>query len=154
MQFVFEPHIEFGLNAAQGTVVAIDEQGQPKRQGTFTRTSFGGFVNVSNGSERYPLLFGVGGLFTRDVDQNNIANANVVDNYWLWQSFAAVQYMVFQQLYIKLVGSYSRAPLAAGQHESCDDVRRRKVQRPSSIFLLLLAATRRARENRCAKQAP
>jgi hypothetical protein len=108
VQFVFEPHIEFGLNAAQGTVVAVDKQGQPIAAGSLTRTSFGGFVNVSNGSERYPLLFGLGGLFTRAVDQNNIANANVVDNYWLWQSFAAVQYIVFQQLYIKLVGSYSR----------------------------------------------
>ena len=109
LQFVFEPHVEFGLNAAQGTVVAVDQQGLPNKQGTFTRTSFGGFVNVSNGSERYPLLFGLGGLFTRDVDQFNVANPYVVDNYWLWQSFAAVQYVVFQQLYIKLVGSYSRA---------------------------------------------
>ena len=44
-------------------------------------------------------------MFTRNVDQNNIAVANVVDNYWLWQSFVAVQYVVFQQLYIKLVGA-------------------------------------------------
>ena len=108
VQFVFEPHIEFGLNAAQGTVVHTDPQGQPDRAGTFTRTSFGGFANVSNGSARYPLLFGVGGLYTRNKDQNNIANPYVVDDYWLWQSFAAVQYVVFEQLYIKLVGSYSR----------------------------------------------
>ena len=109
VQFVFEPHIEFGLNAAQGTVVDIDQQGLPNKAGSFTRTSYGFFSNVSNGSERYPLMFGVGGLFTRDVDQNNVASSGVVDNYWLWQSFAAVQYVVFQQLYIKLVGSYSRA---------------------------------------------
>lgn len=109
VQFVVEPHIEFGVNAGQGTVVAYDQQGGPDKQGTFTRTSYGGFANVSNGSERYPLMFGVGGLFTRHVDQNNVANPNVVDNYWVWQSFAAVQYVVFQQLYIKLVGSYSRS---------------------------------------------
>ena len=109
VQFVFEPHIEFGFNAAQGTVFSIDKQGLENAAGSFTRTSYGWFANVSNGSDRYPLLFGLGGLFTRDVDQNNIANPNVVDNYWLWQSFAAVQYVVFQQLYIKLVGSYSRA---------------------------------------------
>ena len=109
VQFVFEPHVEFGFNIAQGTVEAVDKQGQPSATGSFTRTSYGGFANVGNGSERYPLLFGVGGMFSRDVDQNNIANSNVVDNYWLWQSFAAVQYVVFQQLYIKLVGSYSRA---------------------------------------------
>jgi hypothetical protein len=108
VQFVVQPHIEFGFNAAQGTVVAVDGQGQPLKAGSFTRTSYGGFANVSNGSERHPLLFGVGGLFTRDVDQNNVASPTVVDNYWLWQGFAAVQYVVFQQLYIKLVGSYSR----------------------------------------------
>ena len=108
VQFVFEPHIEFGFDAAQGTVVNIDQQGLPDKKGTFTRTSFGGFANVANGSERYPLLFGVGGLFTRNVDQNNVAS-NAVDNNWVWQGFAAVQYVVFQQLYIKLVGSYSRA---------------------------------------------
>jgi hypothetical protein len=108
VQFVVQPHIEFGFNAAQGTVVAVDQQGQPEKAGSFTRTSYGGFANVSNGSERHPLLFGVGGLFTRNVDQNNVADSRVVDNYWLWQGFAAVQYVVFQQLYIKLVGSYSR----------------------------------------------
>ena len=108
IQFVFEPHVEFGLNAAQGTVVSVDNLGRASTLGTFTRTSYGGFANVSNGSARYPLIFGVGGLFTRNVDQNNPANPNVVDNYWLWQSFAAVQYVVFNQLYVKLVGGYSR----------------------------------------------
>ncbi|HTB58036.1 MAG TPA: hypothetical protein VLC06_09195 [Polyangia bacterium] len=109
IQFVFEPHIEFGLNAAQGTVVSIDNKGIKNAAGSYTRTSFGGFANVSNGSERHPLLFGVGGLFTRYVDQNDIAFPGVVDNYWLWQSFVAVQYVVFQQLYVKLVGGYSRS---------------------------------------------
>jgi hypothetical protein len=109
VQFVFEPHVEFGLNVAQGTVVSIDQNGLPQPASSYTRTSFGGFANVSNGSVRYPLMFGVGGLFTRDRDQANTADPNVVDDYWLWQGFAAVQYVVFQQLYIKLVGSYSRA---------------------------------------------
>ena len=113
VQFVFEPHIEFGFNAAQGTVVNIDQQGLPDKQNSYTRTSYGGFANVSNGSERYPLMFGVGSLYTRDVDQNNVADPRVVDTYWLWQNFAAVQYVVFQQLYVKLVGSYSRAHIVS-----------------------------------------
>jgi len=56
-------------------------------------------------------MFGIGGLFTRDVDQKALSSSAglVTDDYWLWQSFAAVQYVVFQQLYVKLVGSYSRA---------------------------------------------
>lgn len=108
IQFVFQPHVEFGLNAAQGTSTSVSAAGKAQPQSDFTRTSYGGFLNVSNGSERYPLMFGLGGMFTRFVDQNNIANLNVVDNYWLWQSYVAVQYIVFQQLYIKLVGGYSR----------------------------------------------
>jgi hypothetical protein len=107
VQFVFDPHVELGFNAAQGTVVAINGMGQADTQGSYTRTSFGGFANVSNGSPRHPLLFGVGGLFTRKVDQNNLFGEQ--DNYWLWQSFAAVQYVAFNQFYIKLVGGYSRS---------------------------------------------
>jgi hypothetical protein len=109
IQFVFEPHVELGFNAAQGTVFNVSANGQESTTGSYTRTSYGGFANVANGSARHPLLLGVGGLFTRNVDQNNIASPNVVDNYWLWQSFVAIQYVVFEQLYIKLVGSYSRA---------------------------------------------
>ena len=75
---------------------------------SLTRTSFGGFVNVSNGSPRHPLLFGLGGVFTRHVDQNAVVIPGVGDDYWLWQSFAAIQYVAFNQLYIKLVGGYSR----------------------------------------------
>ncbi len=108
VQFVFQPHLEFGLNAAQGTVESIDMTGKYSPTGSYTRTSFGGFANVSNGSDRHPLLFGIGGLFTRYVDQNNLVISNVVDNYWLWQSFAAVQYVALGQLYIKLVAGYSR----------------------------------------------
>lgn len=108
IQVVFEPHIELGLNAAQGTVESVDAKGMRSLTGSLTRTSFGGFMNLSNGSPRHPLLFGVGGLFTRYVDQNAVAIPGVVDNYWLWQSFAAIQYVAFNQLYIKLVGGYSR----------------------------------------------
>jgi hypothetical protein len=108
IQFVFDPHVEFGLNIAQGTQVSVDQSGFDQPAADFTRTSIGGFANVSNGSDRHPLLLGVGGMYTSYVDQNDIAGPGLVDKYWLWQSFVAAQYVVFQQLYIKLVGSYSR----------------------------------------------
>jgi hypothetical protein len=107
-QFVFEPHIEFGLNAAQGTIWNVKNTGRLDPQGSFTRTSFGGFANVSNGSAKHPLIFGVGALYTHTEDQNDQLSNGVVDKYWLFQSFAAIQYVAFQQLYIKLVGGYSR----------------------------------------------
>ncbi len=108
VQFVFAPHVELGVNAAQGTVWSIDQNKNFNPKGSLTRTSVGGFLNVSNGSLRHPLIFGVGSLFTRNVDQNDILQNGVVDNYWLYQGFAAVQYVVKQQFYVKLVGGYSR----------------------------------------------
>jgi hypothetical protein len=108
VQFVFAPHLELGLNAAQGTVWSIDSNQKLNPRGSYTRTSVGGFLNLSNGDRRHPLLFGVGSLFTRNVDQNDILQNGVVDNYWLYQGFAAVQYVIQQQLFVKLVAGYSR----------------------------------------------
>jgi hypothetical protein len=108
IQFVLNPHVEFGFNAAQGTIVNINNLGKESLTGSYTRTSYGGFANFSNGSDKHPLLFGIGGLYTSNVDQQAIAIPGVVDQWWLFQSFVAVQYVVFQQLYIKLVGGYSR----------------------------------------------
>jgi hypothetical protein len=107
IQFVFAPHVEFGLNAAQGTVWSIDNRGGVSPTGSYTRTSLGAFANVSNGSARHPLLFGVGSLMTWTENQNSI-QPNPVDSYWLYQGFIAAQYVVQGSLYIKLVGGYSR----------------------------------------------
>jgi hypothetical protein len=108
IQFVFAPHVEFGVDAAQGTVWSIDQAGNFNAKGSLTRTSIGGFLNVSNGDPRHPLILGLGSLFTRNVDQADILNNGVVDNFWLYQGFAAIQYVVRQQFYVKLVGGYSR----------------------------------------------
>ena len=108
IQFVFLPHIEFGLNAAQGTVWSIDKNNNIDRQGSNTRTSFGGFANLSNGSRKHPLIFGVGSTYSTRLAQNDVLGDGVVNKYWLMQNFVAVQYVLKQQLYIKLVGGYSR----------------------------------------------
>jgi len=42
----------------------------------------------------------------------------VVDNYWQLQNFVAVQYVAFQQLYIKLVGGYARGHWIVSDDES------------------------------------
>jgi len=41
VQFVLAPHVEFGLNAAQGTVWNIDANGRLNTKGSLTRTSVG-----------------------------------------------------------------------------------------------------------------
>ena len=121
IQFVFLPHIEFGLNAAQGTVWNFDNGGKLDQAGSFTRTSYGGFANVSNGSRKHPLIFGVGSLFSRHVDQRDQHNIGVPDNYWQLQNFIAIQYVAFEQLYVKLVGGYARGHWKTSDPYEYDD---------------------------------
>ena len=106
VQFVLAPHVEFGFNGAQGTVWNIDANGRLNTKGSLTRTSFGGFLNVSNGNPRHPVLFGVGSMVTFNEDQFDAANPQ--NKYWLYQGFLAAQYVAQGVLYIKLVGGYSR----------------------------------------------
>ena len=83
----------------------------------------------------------VGSVYTHYVDQNNVLSPQV-DDYWQVQNFAAIQYVVFQQLYIKLVAGYARG------HWQTDDtphLRRRDVQRPSSLLDALLGQTRQTK---------
>jgi len=108
LQFVFLPHLEFGVNAAQGTIWSIASDGSFDPKGSLTRTSLGGFLNVSNGHPRHPVIFGVGSLYTHYVDQNDVHMDGVVDDYWQVQNFASVQYIVLNQLWVKLVGGYAR----------------------------------------------
>jgi len=108
VQFVFLPHLEFGLHGAQGTVWSVKTDGNLDPKGTLTRTSVGGFANISNGSAKHPFLIGLGAIYNTYEDQNAPFNNGVVDEYWQLQTFAAVQYVVFQQLWVKLVGGYAR----------------------------------------------
>jgi len=79
--------------------------------GSLTRTSVGGFANVSNGNPRHPLLFGVGSMVTWTENQNATA-PNPVDKVWMYQGFVALQYVLQNTFYIKLVGGYSRSHVA------------------------------------------
>jgi hypothetical protein len=107
VQFVFLPHLEFGLSAAQGTIWKINPgDGRLDRKGSVTRTSMGGFLNVSNGSTEHPVVFGLGSVYTAYEDQ--FLQDGKVNEYWQLQNFVAIQYVAFQQLYIKLVGGYAR----------------------------------------------
>jgi hypothetical protein len=121
IQFVFLPHIEFGLNAAQGTIWDIDSTGKLIQDGSYTRTSYGGFANVSNGSTEHPLIFGVGSLYSHHEDQRDPRNVGVGDDYWQLQNFIAVQYVAFRQLYIKLVGGYARGHWSTSDPFKYDD---------------------------------
>jgi hypothetical protein len=104
LQFVFNPYFEAGLNFAQGTVWNIDQLGKLNVQGSYTRTSYGAFANVSNGNPKHSVIFGTGSVMTQTEDQH----PNGQDKYWLYQGFLAAQYVYRAQFFIKLVGGYSR----------------------------------------------
>jgi hypothetical protein len=116
LQFVLAPHLEFGINGAQGTVLSVGRTGTLDPEGSITRTSIGGFANVSNGDPRYPLIFGVGAMMTWTEDQNGI-EPNPIDSYSLFQGFIAAQYVLYDAFFIKLVGGYSRAHYATAGND-------------------------------------
>jgi hypothetical protein len=55
------------------------------------------------------VLFGLGSLYTTTEDQQNTVVPNRVNEYWMYQGYAAAQYVLRGQFFIKLVGSFSRA---------------------------------------------
>jgi hypothetical protein len=109
-QFILNPRVEAGLNAAQGTVQATDGQGRPDLRGSFTRTSVGAFANARLIGD---LVIGAGVVYTTVKDTNVYTSVIVttprVDMYSHLQAFGAIQYIILKQLYVKLVLGYARA---------------------------------------------
>jgi hypothetical protein len=111
LQFILDPYFEIGINAAQGLVDAYDQNGGFNTEGSYTVTTLGGFANariIPN------LLVGVG------VDRTTLVNQHVETlpdqtthsgHFAHLQSFVAVQYLVFGQLYLKAVGGYAKGDL-------------------------------------------
>ena len=111
LQFVIDPFVEFGLNAAIGKQSYTDKTAgnfpQPEDlRRSYTTKSFGGFANVKLFDG---LLAGVGANWTTQLD-GYLATGSGADNYTTHlQGFAALQYLLAGQLYIKAVVAYARA---------------------------------------------
>jgi len=105
VQFVFDPYVEFGFNAAYGLSDHIDVNGAVDQPGSVTTYSYGGFANARIVGD---LLAGAGYDYTwiedihRDVDGR-------VGTFSHTQAFGALQYLLFKQLYIKAVVAYAKA---------------------------------------------
>jgi hypothetical protein len=117
VQFVFYPNIEFGLNGDYGSVkhygaVAAtpgDSMGQYDRLGSVKTLSFGGFANLRIIEA---LVFGLGGNYVTQTDDLENMDNGEKGKFSHLQAFAALQYVVNKQLYIKFVAGYARAHLA------------------------------------------
>ncbi|MEO7035284.1 MAG: hypothetical protein ABI548_15285 [Polyangiaceae bacterium] len=112
LQFVFDPYVEFGFNAAleltdhysptnpdpSATMGAYDGIGSP------TDIAAGGFCNVRVVGD---LLLGAGLNYVHEKNQVQ----DVVTN---TQGFGALQYIINKKLFIKVVGGYAKANFTAG----------------------------------------
>jgi hypothetical protein len=109
VQFVFAPVIEAGLNGAY----AINDEAQVIN-GTFqannstsgNRYSFGGWANVA------PVpgwLVGVGGNYVHFHNLYIPANETAYQHQTNLQTYVAIQYMLYRQLFIKLVAGYAKS---------------------------------------------
>lgn len=113
VQGVYEKYVEAGINGGYGLIDAYDDEGILDAAGTFTTYSYGGFVNVGGFVEN--LIVGGGANYTWKDDvqkEPSGPNEGLVGEFDHLQAFGAVQYALFGQFYLKLVGSYAKARLA------------------------------------------
>jgi hypothetical protein len=115
LQFVIDPVIELGLNAAIGKQSYTDTTAgnfpQPEDlRRSYTTKSFGGFANLRLADG---WLAGVGANWTTQLDGYLAADSSANNFTTHLQGFAAFQYLLAKQLYIKAVFAYARAKFQA-----------------------------------------
>ncbi len=103
VQFVIDPYVEFGTGGGWSIVDYMDSRGNVSETGSYNTWSYGGFVNVRIIEN---LLFGMGSYFTKKWDIHEDENGDVGEFRHL-QTFAALQYLLFDRLYIKAVGAWA-----------------------------------------------
>ncbi|HMF40066.1 MAG TPA: hypothetical protein VKQ32_05210, partial [Polyangia bacterium] len=106
VQFVIDPIVEFGVNAAVGKQDDTNAFGMPVPENSFTTKSIGGFANLRLADQ---WLTGVGVNWTTQTDQVLAAGSTANDFTAHLQSFGALQYRPVGQLYIKAVFGFARA---------------------------------------------
>jgi hypothetical protein len=119
-QIVLDPRLELGANldyhyidrysgsATGSSVLNFDPRG------SYTSVSMGGFLNARLVGD---LIAGVGANYNTKTDALEALDANgaptgVFGNFTHLQTFAAVQYIIRKQLFVKVVGGYALAHLA------------------------------------------
>ena len=110
VQFVIDPTVEFGLNAAIGSHYFTDSMAREILENSYTTKSVGGFANLRLADG---WLVGAGANWTRQLDSYLAPGSNVNNYTSHLQGFAALQYLLGGQLYIKAVIGYARAQFQA-----------------------------------------
>jgi hypothetical protein len=108
LQFVVDPFVEFGFNAAIGKQSDTDAFGRVEPVTSYTAKSYGVFANARliNG-----LILGCGVNHTTwlNLYMDTTTNSKADDYTSQFEGFLALQYMLARQIFIKLVGAYAQA---------------------------------------------
>ena len=111
VQFIVDPLVEFGLNAAIGKQHFIDASGNNFGSAdtlaqSYTTKSVGGFANVRLAEG---WLAGVGVNLTTQLDDFTAPGSTANDYTSQLLGFVALQYLLERQLYIKAEFAYAQA---------------------------------------------
>jgi hypothetical protein len=106
LQFVWYPHLEFGVNGAYGVHNHTAQDGTQEQQGSYYTYSAGAFANAQIIDD---VLVGAGIDYTYLQDKQYSQPLGRYEDYDQWQGFVALQYKLFKQLFIKGVGGYALA---------------------------------------------
>jgi len=105
-QVVIDPVLEFGVNAAIGQQHDKNGLGMEVPENTYVTKSLGGFANLRVAGR---WLTGVGINWTSQTDDYLASGSTDHDFTSHLQGFAALQYLVVGQLYVKAVAGVARA---------------------------------------------
>jgi hypothetical protein len=105
VELVLFPWVEAGVSGAYGLSDHTNGMGGNDLDGSFTQWTAGGFVNVSP----LPALVVGYGLHFTDWTNLHKNDLNQFGHQTNLATFAAVQYLLRKQVYIKLVGAYDKA---------------------------------------------
>jgi hypothetical protein len=112
VQLVFAPYVELGANFAY----AVNDEADAKSQGdedlssSGNKTSFGGFIDGNPIPNVLPnLLIGAGANYTTFHDLIVNPSTGAYEQSTNLQSYFAIQYLFYRQLFVKLVAGYAKS---------------------------------------------
>lgn len=106
LQVVIDRYVELGGGYAATRSTQIDRNGDVSPGGCTDTSTFGGFLNVGILEE---LAVGGGLHFTKRTNLQLNARTNLGEERTHLQAFGAVQYRLWNRLYLKAVVAYSKA---------------------------------------------
>jgi hypothetical protein len=108
LQFVVDPWVEFGANVAQRVEDGFEQDGAVRPAASHTTVTFGGFANVKPYFDDW--LVGIG-YHQTGFENFNIDAYGDPEQTTHRQMFAAVQYLLWDRVFIKYVVAFSSADI-------------------------------------------